>query len=87
MINKIFSSLTILLLFVCEIVAGQKRIECIASNPLNVFRRDEPVVIRFADIEKKLSKYAGGGNYSHFFHSGEECERFFSPLSSEKNGI
>ena len=45
---------------VCVTVAGQNRVECSVTNPLNCFRENEPVVIRFADIKKEFPDYVGG---------------------------
>ena len=41
-------------------VAGQDRVACSVTNPLNILRENEPVVIRFADIRKIFTGYAGG---------------------------
>lgn len=58
---RINLALPVLLLFsICTTVAGQDRIECTVSNPLNSQRENEPVVIRFADISKELPGYKGG---------------------------
>ena len=51
---------TIALFFVCAAVFGQMRIECTVTNPLNVARANEPVVISFADVKKSLPGYSGG---------------------------
>ncbi len=36
------------------------RIECMVTNPLSSLRENEPVVIRFADIQKEFPDYVGG---------------------------
>jgi len=48
------------LITVCATVAGQDRIECTVTNPINSPRKDEPVVIRFVDVKKALPNYSGG---------------------------
>jgi len=54
------SLLTTVLITICATVVGQDRIECTVTNPINSPRKDEPVVIRFADIKKELPGYVGG---------------------------
>jgi len=57
---KYISFSFILLFAVCTFVAGQDRIECVITNPLNIHRKNEPIVIRFDDIKKQVPNYKGG---------------------------
>ena len=41
-------------------VTAQNRIECTVTNPSNILRENEPVVIRYADVKKELLDYMGG---------------------------
>ena len=49
-----------LLLTICVSAVAQDRIECTVVNPLNGLRTNEPIVIRFADVQKELPGYEGG---------------------------
>ena len=57
---RFISLFTTVLMTVCVTAAGQNRIECSVANPLNTPRKDEPVVVRFADVQKEISGYSGG---------------------------
>ncbi len=59
-----------LLSAVCSAAQEPDRIRCTVSNPLNVLRENEPVLIRFSDIQKMMPDYAGG--YVAVYDAGTE---------------
>jgi hypothetical protein len=47
-------------LWMVGVASGAEKIRCAVVNPLNTARTDEPVVVRFADVQKSVPAYSGG---------------------------
>ena len=55
-----FIAIIIGILSVTNCSGGADRIQCTVTNPLNNSRENEPIVVKFSDIKKEISDYAGG---------------------------